>query len=84
VELDVALGPERLDLSRHRVGTNGQISPRSGWHATILTSWRRPCDGAWRQAEVDREIAGSIPSAALCSAAGRYQGSAEMPPQELE
>ena len=46
VELDVALGLECLDLSRHRVGTNGQISPRSGWHAPILPSLRRPCDGA--------------------------------------
>jgi hypothetical protein len=85
VELDVALGLERLDLSRRRVGTNSQISPRSGWHATILPSGRRPCEGARRQAEVDPEIAGSIPLPALCSAPGRYQGgSAEMPPQELE
>ena len=46
LELDIPLGPERLDLSRHRVGTDSQISPRSGWHTTILPSWRRPCDGA--------------------------------------
>jgi hypothetical protein len=47
VELDVTLGPERLDLSRRRVGANTEISPRSGWHTTILPSRRRPCDGAW-------------------------------------
>jgi hypothetical protein len=53
VDFDMALGPERFDLSWHRVGTNSQISLRPGWHTTILPSSRRLCEGAGRQAKVD-------------------------------
>ena len=41
-ELGIALGPERLDLSRHRVGSQQSDIPSMGRHATILPSPHGP------------------------------------------